>query len=501
MTLRAKNALRSVALGLFTCLTMVASAAPAHAGSAALWAERQGSGPALALVPNFSALAENVTPAVVSIQVDQKVEMTRQLPPGMQGGPFEFFFRGPGGLGGPGGPGGPEGHEFHNQGIGSGVVIREDGLVLTNYHVVENADDIQITFELADGTKETRPGKVLGSAPDYDVALVQMQDNAKVPFAYLGDSDGVKIGDWAMAIGTPFGLSHSVSVGIISAKDRRDIAPSGRAGLYDFLQTDASINPGNSGGPLINMRGEVIGINTAINASGSGIGFAIPINMVKAMLPQLKEQGKFARSYIGVKVQPLSEALAQSYNVPQKRGALVAQVKDNSPAAEAGVKEGDVIVEVDGKPVRQANDLPLYVSMAGVGKKIQVKVWRDGAEKMMSMKLAAFPDEHAMAAANDDAAATGEELGMAFSDLTPEMQGQLGLPQQLRGVVITRVKAVSAAARGGFRPGDVIVGLNGAPVKDAQTFASTVRGLPKGSVLRFKVVRQDGQFFAALRKP
>ena len=475
-----------------------------HAASAdSLWSEKGASAPQMAQVPNFSALAQQVTPAVVSLQVDQKVKVSRQgapfggeVPPGL-----EFFFRGFGGGGG-GGGGGSAPQEYHNQGIGSGLVIRDDGLVLTNYHVVENADEIEVTFETEDGNKETKPGKVLGKAPEYDVALVQVQDVKGAPIAFLGDSDSVHIGDWVMAVGTPFGLSHSVSVGIISAKERREIAPSGRTGLYDFLQTDASINPGNSGGPLINMRGEVIGINTAINASGSGIGFAIPINMVKAMVPQLRSTGAFARSYIGVKIQPLTDALAQSYGIKKGLGALVAEVVPHSPAATAGLKEGDIIQRFDGKPIRQSSDLPLLASMAGVGKKVDLEVWRDNKARTIQLKLEQLPGEKAAGAALEGAEQEeqGQELGMTVSDVTPQLQERLQL-ESTQGAAALKVDPVSPAARAGIRPGDVIVAANDQPIGNAKALLQVVRKAKSGEVLRLRVQRQDGRFFTGVRKP
>jgi serine protease Do len=278
--------------------------APLAQARETLWNERSGSAGALAQVPDFAALATQVVPAVVAINVEQKVRVSRRGG-GRFRDPFDFFFR----------PfGGEIPHEFHNRGLGSGFVIRADGLILTNYHVVENADSIEVVLTHADGSERTMSAKVLGTAPEYDVALIQTEEKTDAPVAFLGNSDSINIGDWVMAVGNPFGLSHSVSVGIISAKERREIAPSGRRGVYDFLQTDASINPGNSGGPLINMKGEVIGINTAINAAGSGIGFAIPINMVKQMLPDLKAKGRFARSWIA------STFRASTKNSPNRSG-------------------------------------------------------------------------------------------------------------------------------------------------------------------------------------
>jgi len=479
---------------VLACL-ILASATPSWAQNK-LWTERPNSAPVVQL-PDFSPLAEQLVPAVVSIQVEQKVDLGQvhgQNPHGGRGGPggdpFEFFF----------GPfGGEVPREFHNRGLGSGFAISKEGLILTNYHVVEDADSIEVTFSTKDGGEKKMSAKVLGVAPDYDVALIQTNEPADAAIAYLGDSDRVRIGEWVMAIGNPFGLSHSVSVGIISAKERRDIAPSGRNGVYNFLQTDASINPGNSGGPLINTRGEVIGINSAINAAGSGIGFAIPINMVKNMLGDLKSKGKYSRSWIGIKIQEITPELAQSYGLGKAGGALVAEVVDDSPAKEAGLQEGDVILEFDGKPVRASSDLSLIASMAGVGRKVSVKFWRSGKERTVTIKLSEFPSDETKLAAAGEAGESGS-LGIVAADITPALQQRLQLEADT-GVVIRSVEPSSVAARAGLRPGDLILSLNGETMKRARAFAEAVKKIEPGGLLRMQVQRQGGKIFVAFRKP
>ncbi len=456
-----------------------ATATPAFAEQ--LWQQRGAGSALLAQVPDFARLAKQVVPAVVSIQVEQKVRASR--------GPFEHYFWG---------PFGEVPREFRNRGLGSGFVIREDGLILTNNHVVENAENIEVAFEIEGEGERKMSAKVLGTAPEYDIALLATEGNAKAPVTYLGDSDSVSIGDWVMAIGNPFGLSHSVSVGIISAKERRDIMPSGRRGLYDFLQTDASINPGNSGGPLVNMRGEVIGINSAINAAGSGIGFAIPINMVKEMLPDLKSKGKFTRSWIGIKIQTMTQALAQSYGLGKAQGALVSEVIKDGPAAKGGVREGDVILEFDGKPVRASSDLPLYASMAGVGKKVKLKLWREGGDKQVNVTLTEFPGEET--ASVEPESGGGGQLGITVADITPQIQQQLGL-EVARGVVIREVMPGSAAAMEGLRPGDVILSFNGRAMGTAREFAQMFKDLKSGAVMRLQILREGGRLFVAIPKP
>ena len=472
------------------CLLM---AAPAWAVSSHLWSERPAGSAPLAQVPDFRALAAQAIPAVVSIQVDQRVRMQAngQGGQGDFGGqdPREFFHRY---------FGGEMPREFRNRGLGSGFVVDASGIILTNYHVVENADSIEVTLTQRDGSEQKVNAKVLGAAPRYDVAVLKTEEKLNAPVAYLGDSDSTQIGDWVMAVGNPFGLSHSVSTGIISAKERRDVLPSGRQGLYNFLQTDASINPGNSGGPLINMRGEVIGINSAINASGSGIGFAIPINMVKEMLPDLTTKGRYARSWIGIRIQPLTPELAQTFGLKRPVGALVAQVVPNGPAAEANIKEGDVVLQFDGKDLRNASDLPLFASMAGVGKTVTLNVWRDGREMAVKVHLTEYPDEPSEVAAETSGGAGA--LGMSIGDLTPALRRDLGL-EQATGVVVRSIEPGGAADRAGLRPGDLLLSINGQEAKSARTVAEVVQKTKSGALLRLKVSRSGSGLFTALKKP
>jgi serine protease Do len=290
-----------------------------------------------------------------------------------------------------------------------------------------------------------------------------------------------------------------VSAGIISAKERRDIAPSGRRGLYDFLQTDASINPGNSGGPLINVRGEVIGINSAINAAGSGIGFAIPINMVKEMLPDLKDKGRFTRSWLGIRIQPLDGQLAESFGLKGPEGALVAEVVPNSPAEKSGIKAEDVVLEFDGKGIRNSSDLPLYASMAGVGKRVKLKVWREGKEREVYVTLTEYPDEEVAIAGGSKPTEAGE-LGMTVADITPTLERDLGLGVS-QGVVIKEIEPGSESYKARLRVGDIILSLNGKRVITARDFAREVKGLKSGAVMRMQIVREGGRLFVAMRKP
>ena len=517
-----------------TTMSLGANGAANAAESSKLWSEKSGDTPSLALVPNFRTLADQVIPAVVSIQVEQRVRVAgRRGIGGGRGGrsdgggfggappnavdPFDFFNRY---------FGGEMPREYMNRGLGTGFVIDGKGLILTNYHVVENADHIEVSFA-AKNSDDVRvmTAKVLGSAKEYDVALIATEQPANAPITYLGNSDNVQIGDWVMAVGNPFGLSHSVSVGIISAKERREIAPSGRHGLYNFLQTDASINPGNSGGPLVDLKGQVIGINSAVNASGSGIGFAIPINMVKDILPQLKTKGKFTRSWMGIKIQPLTPELAQSFGLKKMTGALIAEVVDKGPADEAGVQSGDIVTEFDGKLIHDSSDLPLYASMAGTTRRMPIKVFRDKKELSLTIKLENFPDDNADADDNDDDGENGssennpeerdlrknapdnkartqsEQYGMTVSDLTPNLAQRLQLARGVHGVVVKEVLPGGLAERAGFEPGDVILSIQDTKPPTARSFVDLLKKYPKGSNMLLKILRQGTPLFVAMRKP
>ena len=434
----------------------------------------------LAQVPDFRALARQVLPAVVSIQVDQRVRVPT--------GPGDFFHRY---------FGGELPREYRNRGLGSGFVIAASGLILTNNHVVEDAERIEVTIDNGAGDERKLEAKVLGSAPRYDVAILQTAQPAGAQIAFLGDSGTTEIGDWVMAVGNPFGLTHSVSTGIISAKERRDVLPSGRAGLYNFLQTDASINPGNSGGPLINMRGEVIGINSAVNAAGAGIGFAIPINMVKEMLPELVAKGRFARSWLGVRIQPLNDELARSFGLAKATGALVAEVVPDGPADQAKLRPGDVVLQFDGKEVRQANDLPLFASMAGVGRTVPVAVWREGRRVEVRVALTENPDEGV--GDRPEAVPTASELGLTIADVTPRMAQRLGAGSEGR-VLVREVAPMSASEEAGIRPGDLLLQVGGRDVTQARQVAKLFGQAPAGSVIRLTLGREGRTVFAALKK-
>jgi serine protease Do len=336
-----------------------------------------------ALQAAFVAVAERVRPAVVHVGTVQVARLRR--PPGDQAPPiedpllkdfFDQFF----------GPRGPRQRgEFHQPGLGSGVIIDKRGYVLTNFHVIKGAD--AVTLRLS--SKQEYRGRIVGTDPKTDLAIVRFDPEAPLTVATLGNSDGLRVGEWAIAIGNPFGLDQTVTVGVVSATGRADV---GIASYENFIQTDASINPGNSGGPLVNLRGEVIGINTAIVATGQGIGFAIPANMVKRVMGQLIDRGKVIRGWLGVSLQPLTPELAQALGLKSTQGAVVARVQSGSPAASIGLQANDVIVSFDGAPVEDYHHLQRLAADAEVGRSVKLEIVRDKERKTVDLKIAEAPD-------------------------------------------------------------------------------------------------------------
>ncbi len=352
------------------------------------------------------------------------------------------------------------------------------GIALTNAHVIEHAADIEVIT--ADGKKHK--AKVVGVDKRTDLAVLRLQGGGPYPAAALGDSDKINVGDWVLAIGSPFGLEQTVTAGIISAKGRMI----GQGPFDNFLQTDAAINPGNSGGPLINMNGEVIGINTAIVAGGQGIGFAIPINMAKRIYTELVARGKVSRGWLGVSVQPLTAELAKSFGAKGDKGVLIADVVQDSPANQAGLQAGDIILELDGKKVEGPADLQRAVGLASPGKTVQVKVWREQAERQLEIKLAETPDERQ---ALRSAVKGKTLLGLEVRPISPEMARQLGL-RNAEGVLVAGVQDGSPADEAGVQRGDIIRELNRQRIKGLDDFERLSRNLKPGD--RVTVLLQRG---------
>ena len=429
---------------------------------------------AAAQPPDFVSLAEQLKPAVVNIGTAKTVKPKAPMYPGPQGPGgdmfeefFERFFRNA--------PQSP-----HKQrSLGSGFIISQDGYILTNDHVVDGADEIKV--KLSDGREFT--GEIRGLDPKLDLALIKIDAGEDLPVARLGDSEEIKVGEWVMAIGNPFGLEQTVTVGIVSAKGRVI-----GAGPYDdFIQTDASINPGNSGGPLFNMQGEVIGINTAIVAQGQGIGFAIPVNMAKQIIPQLRDEGRVTRGWLGVTVQALNKELAESFDLDTTHGALVNEVIEDSPADKAGLKRGDIIVEYDGKQVDELNDLPRLVAATPVDETVKVKVFRDGKERTIKVKIGRLDDGEVALAADDEK--TGGALGLTVANVTPELVERYSLESD-QGILITKIDPEGPAAEANLRVGDLVVEADGKEVGSVKDFEELVGKMKSGKVLRLLIQRR-----------
>jgi len=433
----------------------------------------------------FADLAEKLSPSVVNIKVT-KVE--RAMGPGSMGpegfGPgspfgdfFERFFREM--------PKAP--HEFRQQGAGSGFIISKDGLIVTNNHVVEGAKEVTVTL----ANKEEYPAKVVGRDPKTDIALLKIQPKGTLAAAGLGDSDRLRVGEWVVAVGNPFGLSNTVTAGIVSAKGRVI-----GAGPYDdFIQTDASINPGNSGGPLFNLQGEVVGINTAIIPNGQGIGFAVPVNLVKNLLPQLEAKGEVTRGYLGVSVQEVTPELAKSLDLKDKKGALVADVTKTSPAETAGIKRGDVITGFDGKEITEMHNLPTLVAATPIGKDVPVAILRDGREQTLRVTVGRMPGERGEIPGEAEPAQG--KWGLALRDLDTRTAQRLGLNPG-DGVLVVAVQPGSAADRAGIRTGDVILEVNRQKVTSVKEAQAEAQKDPNAQSLLVLLRREEATLFAAL---
>jgi len=435
------------------------------------------------MIPNnFSDLAERMRPGVVNIQVSKKIRDTGLERfggnPFGEGNPFGDFF-------GPFGGFGNRHPERRQQGIGSGFIMNNDGYILTNNHVVEDAGQIKV--KLANGKEFD--GKIIGRDPKTDLALIKIKESADLQPLKLGNSDDLKVGNWVLAVGSPFGLEQTVTAGIVSAKGRVI-----GSGPYDnFIQTDASINPGNSGGPLINMQGEVIGINTAIIASGQGIGFAIPINMAKEIAPQLQKRGHVTRGLLGVTIQDVTPELAKSLALGATKGALVSQALPGEPADKAGIKQGDVIVNFDGRKVESSKDLPRIVAATPIGKEVAVTVIRDGKEIKLQAKIGEMEEEKSAGLKTP-----GQPmLGVSVQNLTPQVARELGL-KQTAGVVVSDIESGSPAEDAGIQPGDVIESVNRKPVKNVSEFVKEVGKAKKGDGLLLLVQRGENALFVGI---
>ena len=437
----------------------------------------------------FSPLVEKVGPSVVNISAVKVVEgMQRMLPRGPSGenDPFEEFFRRffedrfP--------------RKFKRRSLGSGFVIDKEGFILTNNHVVANTEEIQVTLS----NDREYPAEIVGRDSKTDLALIRIEPDRSLKPLPLGDSDALQVGDWVVAIGSPFGLGNTVTAGIVSAKYRRI----GRGAYDDFIQTDASINPGNSGGPLLDTSGKVVGINTAIfsRSGGSiGIGFAVPVNMAKDLIPQLKE-GKVTRGWLGVRIQDVTPELAEKLDLETEQGALVADVTEGGPADEAGLKRGDVITAFEGERVERMNDLPLMVGSTPPGTQATVTVVRDGRKQRVEVEIGTLEEETRSTDRERPARDDLGRLGMELREVTPELAREHDLSVE-RGVAVLRVEPGSPAAGAGLKPGDVIVELEREPVKDLAGLRDRFDALDSGDTALLLVNRKGNTIFLTLEMP
>jgi serine protease Do len=461
----------ATAAALLTLVPLAASRAYA-ASLAALDANRP---------PSFAAIAKKTMPVVANISTT-----SQRTPRSGSNDPIEEFFNRFFGEASP--------RENNQRSLGSGIVISRDGEILTNYHVVRNADVIKV--KLADQSEHE--ARLIGRDGRTDLALIKIRKTSgNLPFAKLGTSSQLDVGDWVMAIGNPFGLELTVTAGIVSAKGRVI-----GAGPYDnFIQTDASINPGNSGGPLINAVGEVVGVNSAIfSQSGGnvGIGFAIPIDLARKVIEQLRKHGRVIRGWLGVRAQDLSPAAASSLGLVRSSGdmAVVTDVTEASPAAEAGLKAGDVIVEFNGKTVPKSHDFPSIVADTAPGQKITLKVVRDKKEQIVVVKVGELPDE---GDPNQQIEARDPELGLRVQRISPEAARRLGLSSS-KGVLVVEVQPGSPADQVGIEPADVIREINQRPVSNVKEFERAARQGRRGDRILLLVQRGDNAVFFAVKR-
>jgi serine protease Do len=435
--------------------------------------------------PNVSLapLVEKVGPAVVNIKISKKMKMRGF------GGPsslFDFFF-GPRdrGYGAP-----DEVPDYAQKAMGSGFIIDSHGYVVTNHHVVDGADEIEVTLS----DERTFAAEVVGSDERTDVALLKLKDADKLPVVHFGDSSKLNVGDHVVAIGNPFGLDHTVTAGIVSAKERVI-----GAGPYDeFIQTDASINPGNSGGPLFNLAGEVVGINTAISRNGQGIGFAIPSDLARGLIHSIRETGKVVRGWLGIVFQPMDDNLAKVLNLKSSKGALVTQVVAGSPGEKGGIKERDVIMAVNGKALKSSRDLPALVASLAPEKVYTFDIVRDGKNKTLKIKIGTMPDDLTAAAAEGKSGGSDAGPGFNVAPLDTLTRSQLGAESVTGGVVVTDVNRESDAAKS-LQRGDIITEVNRNPVSSVDDFNAAIKSLKKGDDLLVRVFRRGGWLYGVIR--
>ncbi|MFV2057513.1 MAG: DegQ family serine endoprotease [Thiohalomonadales bacterium] len=455
--------------------------------------------PALAVeLPDFTELVEKNGAAVVNISTTQKIKhpptkQRRQFgnpnqsppPEGPFGDLFKHFFGE-----GQGPRAGPDIDDFDARSLGSGFIISSDGYVLTNYHVIKDADEIIVRMN----DRRELKAELVGRDPRSDIALLKVKAE-NLPVVEIGDSEKLRVGEWVLAIGSPFGFDHSVTAGIVSAKGRS--LP--RENYVPFIQTDVAINPGNSGGPLFNLDGEVIGINSQIYSRTGGfmgLSFAIPIDMVMNVVKQLKSTGHVARGWLGVLIQDVTRELAESFNMDKPRGALVAKVLPDSPAEKHGFQVGDVVMEFDGHKILRSSNLPPIVGISPVGKSVDVEILREGKVKTLKIVLGELPEDNVQVSSVHPQALENNRLNITVLDMSAEVRKRLDVKDN--GVVVKEVTA-GAARRAGIRRGDVILMINNVDIVSTTQFKGLVEELPTGKSVPLLVQRRGGPVFLALK--
>jgi serine protease Do len=448
---------------------------------------------------SFAPVVKRVLPSVVTITSSRMVKTGFQ--PGQDGSDdqlppiFRQFFGDQGN--GQGNGGGWQYRMMPRQqketGLGSGVIVSPNGYILTNNHVVDHASTVTVIMP----DKHEYKARVVGTDPKTDIAVVKVDNAGTMEPVTIGDSDKVQVGDYVLAVGNPFGIGKTVTMGIVSATGRANL---GIEDYEDFIQTDAAINHGNSGGALVNDRGELIGINTAILANGSegnqGIGFAVPVTVARNVMDQIIKNGKVTRAYLGVMAQEVTPAIARAFKEPEVRGALVGDVTPNSPAEKAGLQKGDIILDVNGKPVNGSAELRMHVSLMAPGTKVQVTVFRDGAQKTLPVTLAEMPTETAKADQPEGSSTEDSLQGIQVENVSARTARQLGLPATATGVVVTGVDPNSKAAESGLKRGDVIQEVNHRAVRNTQDFESAMRSAKDATLLL--VNRQGNTMYLAV---
>lgn len=468
---------KTISISLLLCFSLVAQGG----------CESKGKTEIIGFPQSFADLADKAKPAVVNISTTSTVKIPgnpfRQFFGHEQGGqnePFDDFFK-----------------RFFNEvpdqemkqkSLGSGFIIDKDGFIITNNHVVDNADEIKV--KLSDGREYK--AKVIGRDSKTDLALIKISSPFEnLPVLALGDSDKMRVGDWVMAVGNPFGLEQTVTQGIISATGRVI-----GSGPYDnFLQTDAPINPGNSGGPLVNLKGEVIGINSAIVPGGQGLGFAIPSALARSITNQLKEKGKVVRGWIGVTIQTVTPDLAASFGMKEAKGALVGDVVKGGPAEKGGIKTGDIIITFDGKNVKTSNDLPRLVAETAVGKTVDVTIIRESKETHLSVKVEEMTEEKVASQSSEPV----QSFGMKVDNLTPQLRQQLGISEK-SGVVVMNVEQGSLADESGIQSGDIIKEVNRKTVKNMSDYNAAMASIGKGKPVLMLLKRGKQTFFVSMER-